>query len=178
MADDSPASRPWSEAWDLRVYQEAEARGLIPAAALSALRAEMPEPVVPEVRPSVPTRLGALYDEMLMRARGYARDHGYALAVHGSQMRDLDLIAVPWTAEASAPEVLVEAIRKAVNGTYSAGSQAGNDVVTHQPHGRLSWAIHLEDIDPGLRDALVGGKVPFRPYIDLSVMPLEATDAR
>ncbi|GGB68817.1 hypothetical protein [Deinococcus soli (ex Cha et al. 2016)] len=34
--------------------------------------------------------------------------HGYALAVHGSLHRDLDLIAVAWREDADSPEVLVE----------------------------------------------------------------------
>lgn len=125
----------------------------------------------------VPVQLGAIYAHALLMARATARAHGYALAVHGSQMRDLDLLAVPWVEEASTPEVLVEAIRKAVNGTYSAGSQAGNDIITKQPHGRLTWAIHLEGVDRGLLDALVAGKVPFHPYLDLSVMPAESANA-
>ena len=118
----------------------------------------------------VPVQLGAIYTHALLMARATARSHGYALAVHGSQMRDLDLIAVPWIEEASTPEVLVEAIRRAVKGTYSAGTQAGNDIITKQPHGRLTWAIHLEGVDRGLLDELVAGKVPFHPYLDLSVM--------
>ena len=134
------------------------------------MNAPMGKPV--ESAPAlVPVQLGAIYTDALVLARATARTHGYALAVHGSQMRDFDLIAVPWVEEASAPEMLVEAIRKAVNGTYSAGSQAGNDIITKQPHGRLTWAIHLEGVDRGLKDALVAGKVPFHPYLDLSVMP-------
>ncbi|TAA11297.1 hypothetical protein EA658_16680 [Pseudoxanthomonas winnipegensis] len=39
-----------------------------------------------------------------------ARANGYALAVHGSLARDMDLIAVPWTESATAPEDVVAAI--------------------------------------------------------------------
>lgn len=42
-----------------------------------------------------------------------ARRHGYALAIHGSLHRDLDLIAVPWVEEASEPLALIKAFKKA-----------------------------------------------------------------
>lgn len=80
-----------------------------------------------------------------------AREYGYALTVHGSMQRDLDLVAVPWVEDASEPVDLVEAIRGAVGGFLSP-SDPGPTV---KPHGRLGWAIHL------------GGG----PYIDLSVCP-------
>lgn len=38
------------------------------------------------------------------------REHGYALAVHGSLQRDFDLIAIPWVESPSPPEVIIEAI--------------------------------------------------------------------
>lgn len=36
--------------------------------------------------------------------------HGYALAVHGSMMRDFDLIAVPWVEEPSRPDDVIKEI--------------------------------------------------------------------
>lgn len=36
-----------------------------------------------------------------------ARTLGYAIAVHGSQQRDLDLVAVPWVEEAVSPDDLI-----------------------------------------------------------------------
>lgn len=77
-----------------------------------------------------------------------ARSHGYALAVHGSLARDLDIIACPWTEDAADPEVLVEALRERVGGVT-------DSKVTPRPHGRQGYVIHL------------GGG----PYIDLAVMP-------
>lgn len=86
-----------------------------------------------------------------------ARDHGYALGLHGSMARDLDLIAAPWIDDAAAPEVLVEALRAAVDGiVLPDGTKGGRwskekgefvDAVIrnpdHKPHGRLAWNIHF-----------------------------------
>lgn len=84
--------------------------------------------------------------------REVARRHGYALAVHGSLAYDIDLIACPWTATATSPEVLAIAIQDAVSAINGISMMEGPDT---KPHGRLAWAFHL------------GGG----PYVDLSVMP-------
>lgn len=39
-----------------------------------------------------------------------ARDHGYALAVHGSMARDFDVVCIPWVEEPSSPEDVVKAM--------------------------------------------------------------------
>lgn len=94
-----------------------------------------------------------------------ARTHGYALGLHGSMNRDLDLIAVPWTDQASPAEVLVEAIRAAVDGKIDTMAHIGPgdpaaDAIREnpqaKPHGRLAWSIYF------------CGRMF---YIDLSVMP-------
>jgi len=79
-----------------------------------------------------------------------ARQHGYALAVHGSLQRDLDLIAVPWSEVASSPEDLIMALCQRVG-----GFMMPNEEAMEKPHGRKAWIIHL---GAGL-------------YIDLSIMP-------
>lgn len=98
-----------------------------------------------------------------------ARECGYAVGLHGSMERDLDLIAVPWTPDAKGAAELVEAVRCAVSGfiietgTPGAKYDAAADkfvpaVVVNpaaKPHGRLAWSIQL------------GGAA----YVDLSVMP-------
>lgn len=81
-----------------------------------------------------------------------AHEHGYALGLHGSLRRDMDVIAVPWTEEASSAEDLVEAIADRL-GTFLAG-QLGQPGL--KPHGRRAWSLILS-----------GGSA----YIDLSVMP-------
>lgn len=88
----------------------------------------------------------ALYPEL----REVARQHGYALALHGSLVRDLDLVAIPWTDEAGEPDALVRAI------VERCGALVPGDNPTPKPHGREAWTILFGD----------GGG-----YIDLSVMP-------
>lgn len=93
--------------------------------------------------------------------REVARQHGYALAVHGSLERDIDLIAVPWTDGATKPDSLALALFHVCEAVFTAQWPAPesppapgsllNPVV--KPHGRLGWVVHL----PGT-------------YIDLSVV--------
>jgi hypothetical protein len=85
---------------------------------------------------------------VLERIGPIAREHGYAVAVHGSQARDLDLIAVPWTEEASGNRALVDALVE--RGPFVLGSLSG------KPHGRIGYVLH--------------GATGF-DYIDLSVTP-------
>lgn len=88
--------------------------------------------------------------------REAARERGYAIAVHGSLSRDIDLVAVPWTDEAVSPHELAEAVRAAAekSSPFRIGLIGPRGSV-RKPHGRLAWSIHL------------GGG----PYIDLSVIP-------
>jgi hypothetical protein len=99
----------------------------------------------------------AEYAAILPTIRAIAREHGYAIGLHGSTERDLDLIAAPWTDNANGDRALVEAIRAAVDGTVYANSYPFKN-----PHGRLAWIIYLE-----------GAPLPngHPLYIDLSVMP-------
>lgn len=82
----------------------------------------------------------------------HAKRAGYAVAVHGSLARDLDLVAVPWAETAVAPEELVRRLMEAIGGEYTLGQQ--NPAI--KPHGRLAYAINLH---------------PTGMYVDLSVMP-------
>ncbi len=41
-----------------------------------------------------------------------AREHGYELAVHGSLIHDLDLVAIPWTQSAADPQAVVDTFKK------------------------------------------------------------------
>lgn len=102
-----------------------------------------------------------------------ARAHGYALAVHGSVVTDLDLIAVPWTDAAIPEEQLVEILRDHLgacgyaellrrNGLEEslvaqilARQEPGYGEPEIKPHGRRAWNLYLD----------AGAKV------DLSVMP-------
>lgn len=106
---------------------------------------------------------------LLPALREVARRNGYALAVHGSLERDIDLLAAPWVDGATAAADVVRdlyAACKAILG-FVTGPGGWTEQQTFEPpigslpnpdrkpHGRLGWSILLS-----------GG-----PYIDLSVMP-------
>lgn len=81
------------------------------------------------------------------------RENGYALTVHGSLGKDLDLVAIPWTKEAVSPEVLVKALIEK-NGLMEGNNTSGKE----KPHGRQAWVF-----------VFFGGQET--GYIDLSIMP-------
>jgi hypothetical protein len=87
-------------------------------------------------------------DRAIERIRKVARDHGYAVAIHGSRKRDLDLIAVPWTDEASTAEELLNALNERENCSYGPPNE--------RPHGRVGHVLH----------GFAGCK-----YVDLSITP-------
>jgi hypothetical protein len=108
-----------------------------------------------------------------------ARKNGYALAIHGSVVTDLDLIAVPWTDEAVPAETLKDALmahigacgyadllrrdgleEKLVQQIMDRKEPGTKDGGTIKPHGRLSWNLYL----------YAGTKV------DLSVMPRKSAE--
>lgn len=61
--------------------------------------------------------LQAFYESILPAIREVARECGYAIGVHGSMRRDLDLIAIPWTDETrDDPTQLAVAIQKVATG--------------------------------------------------------------
>lgn len=62
------------------------------------------------------------------------RKHGYALAVHGSLARDFDLVAIPWTNEAAAPETVVKEITESFS-IKEIGQPATKE------HGRINYTL-------------------------------------
>jgi len=91
-----------------------------------------------------------------------ARDKGYTLAVHGSFVRDYDMIAVAWTHGAKPPEELIAAFVEHTGGLVLNDPTAGPYDFTRRspepkPHGRLAWRIDFEN----------------SPSIDISVIPPE-----
>lgn len=96
----------------------------------------------------------AAYACLLPMLTEVAHAHGYALAVHGSMRRDLDLVCVPWVEDAASGDDLVAALNARVAWLVGDDTEPV-DGPTTQPHGRRSWAI-----------LLFGGL-----YLDVSVMP-------
>lgn len=91
----------------------------------------------------------ASYYQILRRV---AIKHGYALAIHGTLARDMDLIAVPWASNVASPRVLIEDMRVAIGGfTIKQDDPKEGD----KPHGRMAYVIH--DLD--------------HRYLDISVFP-------
>lgn len=79
-----------------------------------------------------PVYAAALYPELA----ALFREHGYALAVHGSLRRDFDLVAIPWGEEISNPLVILREIT-----SEWAITLAGE--LTEKPHGRLCQTIAI-----------------------------------
>ena len=107
------------------------------------------------------------YARVFTIARCLAWAEGYALLLHGSFTRDLDLLAVPWTEHACEPEHLVRRIVNQADLRYACERPG------QKPHGRLAWTLLFEGFgDPR--------------FIDLGVMPraeavvaqIGASDAR
>lgn len=67
--------------------------------------------------------------------RDLLTDHGWAIAMHGSYMRDFDFIAVPWAGERPTP---VGALVKLIASEFDRMEEGP----TWKPHGRLGWAFH------------------------------------
>ena len=82
-----------------------------------------------------------------------AKGHGYCIAVHGSLLRDIDLVAVPWADKVAKPAVLHDSIFKLCRALYPRAYTHPSS--EKKPHRRLAWVINLG----------VGGT-----YIDLSVI--------
>ena len=101
----------------------------------------------------------AVYAWVFPQIREVARAHGYALGLHGSMARDLDVIAVPWTEDAKPAEELVAAVVQAIGGVFAPWDEVPDRNPACRPHGRRAWSIYFSG---------------HMFYIDLSIMPLAA----
>lgn len=70
------------------------------------------------------------------KIRDLAREVGYAIGEHGTQQRDLDLIAAPWTEEAVGNWQLMEHIAHGMNGRILE--------VERKPLGRYACSIQID----------------------------------
>ena len=92
------------------------------------------------------------YSRIFTIARLIAWQEGYALCMHGSFTRDLDLLVVPWTDTAREDtEVLVKRIAQATELEIQGPP-------TNKPHGRKAWTL----LFPKFGDPR---------FVDLSIMP-------
>lgn len=96
-----------------------------------------------------------LYTTLIPNIRAVAAKNGYAIGVHGSMTRDLDLIAVKWRDGAVKADTLAVRIHKAVcKYPYSLKNIRATNVKQKKPQGRVGYSLILGH----------GGA-----YIDLSV---------
>lgn len=107
----------------------------------------------------------ALLGLILPPMRLVARDLGYALTIHGSLDRDIDIVAVPWREhQVSDPDRLAIALCGAVAGvTGRCNRESGEWTV--KPHGRLAKILM----------AWCGENTA---QLDLSVMPAIAAEVQ
>ena len=91
----------------------------------------------------------ALYSFRLEDIQRVGQQHGYAIAVHGSMQRDLDMVAFPWRAIVSYADELVAALCEALP------AETLPDDPEIKLHGRLAYTL------------LMGGNL----FMDLSVIP-------
>lgn len=99
------------------------------------------------------------FQSRLPAIREAAREHGYAIGVHGSERRDFDLIAAPWRDGASDADTLARAIAIAACGITRNGAYS----FEQKPLGRLATSIPI--CWTGRHGVVSDG------HIDLSVMP-------
>lgn len=95
------------------------------------------------------------YSAFVVKARIAAKDCGYALAIHGSMMRDLDLIAIPWVKDCRTPTALIAQVE------YRSECVAISPV-KEKEHGRLTVVFMIEKHFSDAR------------YVDFSIIPPNA----
>ena len=115
---------------------------------------------IPAIREATGAFCRSLLDAILPAVREAARFKGYAVAVHGSLKRDIDLIAIAWTDEAVPAAEVVAAVKGAIGGVLGNCITIGEP--GQKPHGRIAFTL----IHPG-----------FAGEIDLSVIPPATSSA-
>lgn len=111
------------------------------------------------------------YFEYLPSLQKISMNYGYALAVHGSVERDLDLVAVPWVKNALAPETLVMALQEAMTGySYTRAHWKKDARHGEKPHGRKAYTLLIAALADDF-DGMSLGHQQRHAWIDLSVMP-------
>ena len=101
-----------------------------------------------------------------------AMSHGYALAVHGSMSRDLDLLAAPWVTKALTAESLVVALEYGMTQmTHSRNHWRKHaEHGTKKPFGRKAYIILIATLADDFEGMSLGHQQR-HAVIDLSIMP-------
>lgn len=110
------------------------------------------------------TQMGhpCIFATLLPVLREKSRELGYALGLHGSMTRDLDLIAVPWVEEAVPDYELARELQNVLGGYFAEGGSGSIHTWAtlepgKKPHGRVAYTLRFGG------DKLL--------VVDLSVMP-------
>lgn len=77
------------------------------------------------------------YARIYSQIRCLAWQYGYAVGLHGSFTRDLDLILVPWVDRAVAPDLLIRVLADRTE------TRMQSTVPTEKPHGRVAYTLLL-----------------------------------
>lgn len=81
------------------------------------------------------------YTVLYASFRKAALECGYALALHGSMIHDLDLIAVPWVDDATDFETLVSKLSDCISETIWKDHHLKSASV--KPHGRIAYTLSI-----------------------------------
>ncbi len=108
---------------------------------------------VPTFRKAQRAYIEAVLADLLPPLRLAAKGCGYAIAVHGSLARDIDLVAIPWTSSATSAKALVDRLCGVIAGICGRAHPSAD--WTAKPHGRKALII------------ITSGDAE----IDLSIMP-------
>ncbi|PKM88411.1 hypothetical protein CVU83_01725 [Candidatus Falkowbacteria bacterium HGW-Falkowbacteria-2] len=94
------------------------------------------------------------YLSLIPGIREVARKSGYAIGIHGSLTRDLDIIGAPWVDNCVGALTLVKRVAKKLDAYYQTS-------LSKKPHGRKCYVIFFKFMDGPLAHA----------YIDFSIYP-------
>ncbi len=81
-----------------------------------------------------PANNAPIFAGMYKELAEIARKHGYALAIHGSLIRDFDIICIPWREDISTPEEVLKAFGEEFVITHVHGPERKN-------HGRIAYTV-------------------------------------
>lgn len=81
-----------------------------------------------------PANYAPVYACVYAQLAEVARQHGYALSIHGSLAADFDLVCIPWEDSVSNPQVVVDQITK----EFAIEQVTG---FTQKKHGRIATTI-------------------------------------
>lgn len=70
-----------------------------------------------------------------------AEDHGYALTLHGSFNRDMDVVAIPWIENPKPVMDMLEEIRLRVGFLSKSTNDKPYNSMEEKPHGRIAYQI-------------------------------------